>query len=74
VPLALATGAGSEMRRALGTTVFWGMLGVTGFGLLLTPVFYVVVRLFTQRGKTRPTPAKQEQEPLPEPEKELALP
>ncbi len=49
VPLALATGAGAEMRRALGTAVFWGMLGVTFFGLLLTPVFYVVVRGFTER-------------------------
>ncbi len=44
VPLMLATGAGSEMRQALGTTVFFGMLGVTGFGLLLTPVFYVACR------------------------------
>jgi HAE1 family hydrophobic/amphiphilic exporter-1 len=44
VPLALATGAGSEMRIALGTAVFWGMLGVTIFGLLFTPVFYVAVR------------------------------
>jgi multidrug efflux pump len=49
LPLALATGAGAEMRRALGTAVFWGMLGVTGFGLLLTPVFYVVVRGFSER-------------------------
>jgi multidrug efflux pump len=49
VPLALATGAGAEMRRALGTAVFWGMLGVTAFGLLLTPVFYVVVRGFSER-------------------------
>jgi multidrug efflux pump subunit AcrB len=49
VPLALATGAGAEMRRALGTAVFWGMLGVTVFGLLLTPVFYVVVRGFSER-------------------------
>ncbi len=49
VPLALATGAGAEMRRALGTAVFWGMLGVTFFGLLLTPVFYVVIRGFSER-------------------------
>ncbi|HEY1109888.1 MAG TPA: efflux RND transporter permease subunit, partial [Opitutaceae bacterium] len=49
VPLALATGAGAEMRRALGTAVFWGMLGVTFFGLLLTPVFYVVVRGLGER-------------------------
>ncbi len=44
VPLLVATGAGAEMRRALGTAVFAGMLGVTVFGLILTPVFYVVIR------------------------------
>src|SRR5262249_42055611 len=44
VPLALASGAGAEMRQSLGTAVFAGMLGVTLFGLLFTPVFYVVVR------------------------------
>ncbi|WP_338615379.1 efflux RND transporter permease subunit [Pigmentiphaga sp. CHJ604] len=44
VPLVLATGAGAEMRHAMGIAVFAGMLGVTLFGLLLTPVFYVVVR------------------------------
>jgi len=44
VPLVLATGAGAEMRQALGTAVFSGMLGVTLFGLLFTPVFYVVMR------------------------------
>jgi Cu/Ag efflux pump CusA len=44
VPLMLATGAGAEVRHALGITVFAGMLGVTFFGLLLTPVFYVLVR------------------------------
>ena len=47
VPLALASGAGYELRRALGTAVFSGMLGVTFFGLLLTPVFYVVIRRLT---------------------------
>ena len=41
LPLAIATGPGAEMRRALGTTVFSGMLGVTLFGLIFTPVFYV---------------------------------
>ena len=46
IPLLIATGAGSEMRQALGTAVFSGMLGVTLFGLLLTPVFYVVLRRF----------------------------
>jgi len=44
VPLLLAQGAGAEMRRALGTAVFFGMIGVTLFGLLLTPVFFVTVR------------------------------
>jgi hydrophobe/amphiphile efflux-1 (HAE1) family protein len=44
VPLVIASGAGAEARQALGTAVFAGMLGVTFFGLLLTPVFYVVCR------------------------------
>jgi hydrophobe/amphiphile efflux-1 (HAE1) family protein len=43
-PLAVAHGAGSEMRQSLGTAVFFGMLGVTVFGLLFTPAFYVLVR------------------------------
>jgi len=49
VPLVLASGAGAEMRRALGTAVFSGMLGVTFFGIFLTPVFYVVIRWITER-------------------------
>ncbi|WP_019937743.1 efflux RND transporter permease subunit [Bordetella sp. FB-8] len=44
VPLALSTGAGAEMRHAMGVAVFFGMLGVTLFGLFLTPVFYVLLR------------------------------
>ena len=48
IPLLIATGAGSEMRQALGTAVFFGMLGVTFFGLFLTPVFYVVLRYFAK--------------------------
>src|SRR5881409_3290733 len=44
LPLAIATGPGAEMRQALGTAVFSGMLGVTLFGLFLTPVFYVLLR------------------------------
>ncbi len=44
VPLMLASGAGAEMRHVLGTTVFFGMLGVTFFGLVFTPVFYVLLR------------------------------
>ena len=43
-PLAVAHGAGAEMRQSLGTTVFFGMLGVTVFGLLFTPAFYALVR------------------------------
>jgi gold/copper resistance efflux pump len=42
VPLVLATGAGAEMRQAMGVAVFFGMIGVTLFGLVLTPVFYVI--------------------------------
>jgi multidrug efflux pump subunit AcrB len=44
LPLYLAAGAGAEMRQALGTAVFYGMLGVTFFGIVFTPVFYVVIR------------------------------
>lgn len=44
LPLVLSTGAGSEMRSAMGVAVFAGMIGVTAFGLFLTPVFYVVLR------------------------------
>jgi multidrug efflux pump subunit AcrB len=44
VPLVLAGGAGAEVRHAMGVTVFAGMIGVTAFGLLLTPVFYVLLR------------------------------
>ena len=57
VPLVFSTGAGSEMRHAMGVAVFAGMLGVTLFGLFLTPVFYVLLRMLAQRfEKPRPTP------------------
>ncbi len=49
VPLLLAEGAGAELRQALGTAVFFGMIGVTGFGLLFTPTFYVVCRALGDR-------------------------
>jgi multidrug efflux pump subunit AcrB len=52
VPLVFASGAGGEMRRALGTAVFSGMLGVTFFGIFLTPVFYYVIRWFSERRKS----------------------
>jgi multidrug efflux pump len=47
VPLVLSTGAGAEMRHAMGVAVFAGMLGVTAFGIFLTPVFYVLLRRLT---------------------------
>jgi multidrug efflux pump subunit AcrB len=56
IPLYLAVGAGAEMRIALGTAVFWGMIGVTLFGLIFTPVFYVVIRRVIG-GKLAPTGA-----------------
>jgi HAE1 family hydrophobic/amphiphilic exporter-1 len=54
VPLVIASGAGAEMRQVLGTAVFGGMLGVTLFGLFLTPVFYVVIRRLSERGTLAP--------------------
>jgi HAE1 family hydrophobic/amphiphilic exporter-1 len=57
VPLAVATGAGAEMRQSLGTAVFAGMLGVTLFGLLFTPVFYVLARWIAGPRQRRPTKA-----------------
>ena len=54
-PLVIAEGAGSEMRRAMGTAVFSGMIGVTIFGLFLTPVFYVVVMKLGWKKKTGST-------------------
>jgi hydrophobe/amphiphile efflux-1 (HAE1) family protein len=55
IPLIIATGAGAEMRQALGTVVFFGMIGVTFFGVFLTPVFYAVIRRLTGH---RPVPAE----------------
>jgi multidrug efflux pump len=49
LPLVISTGAGAEMRRTLGTAVFSGMLGVTLFGIFLTPVFYYVIQGFGDR-------------------------
>nr|MBO2511601.1 multidrug efflux RND transporter permease subunit [Gammaproteobacteria bacterium] len=53
VPLVLSTGAGAEMRHAMGVAVFSGMIGVTFFGLLLTPVFYVLIRDFVAGRQAR---------------------
>jgi multidrug efflux pump len=49
VPLVISTGAGSEMRHAMGIAVFAGMIGVTIFGLFLTPVFYVLIRTMASK-------------------------
>jgi len=52
-PLVWAIGAGAELRQALGTAVFFGMIGVTAFGLIFTPVFYVIARWIAQLGPRR---------------------
>jgi hydrophobic/amphiphilic exporter-1 (mainly G- bacteria), HAE1 family len=57
VPLVLASGAGAEMRQSLGIAVFSGMIGVTFFGLLFTPVFYVVCRWLGEKFARRSAPA-----------------
>jgi multidrug efflux pump len=60
IPLVVGTGAGAEMRQTLGTAVFSGMLGVTIFGVFLTPVFYVLIRRIAKRRKVpAPQPALQ---------------
>jgi multidrug efflux pump subunit AcrB len=58
-PLAFAQGAGAEMRQALGVAVFFGMIGVTLFGLLFTPVFYIVARGVADRIPKPPRPPPQ---------------
>ncbi|MFC5067937.1 efflux RND transporter permease subunit [Flaviflagellibacter deserti] len=61
VPLVVATGAGAEMRQSLGTTVFFGMAGVTAFGLIFTPIFYVISRrleLLAKHKQTAVAPAE----------------
>jgi multidrug efflux pump len=63
LPLVVSSGAGAEMRQSLGTAVFFGMLGVTGFGLFLTPVFYVVIMWLKER--RRKTSATAPTEPTP---------
>ena len=53
LPLVISTGAGAELRQALGTAVFFGMIGVTAFGLVFTPTFYVVCRQAAERFAAR---------------------
>ncbi|GAA5484225.1 efflux RND transporter permease subunit [Haloferula sargassicola] len=55
LPLVIATGPGAEMRQALGTAVFAGMIGVTFFGLIFTPVFYVFIRAFGAKKSSEAT-------------------
>ena len=65
VPLVFATGAGAEMRQAMGVAVFAGMLGVTLFGLLFTPVAYVIVQGWRGAlGRSRPLGAATARAPL----------
>ena len=68
VPLVVSTGAGAEMRHAMGVAVFPGMVGVTFFGLLLTPLFHVLVRRLTQRARDRKAAAAAAILPPPAPE------
>ncbi len=65
VPLVIAEGPGAEMRRSLGTAVFAGMIGVTFFGLLFTPVFYVIVRGLFARKPSSEDPSAIASEPNP---------
>jgi multidrug efflux pump len=59
IPLVVAHGAGAEMRRALGMAVFAGMLGVTLFGIFLTPVFFYVIRAVSDRWAGRSEPVEE---------------
>src|SRR5580658_5308193 len=62
-PLVWAAGAGAELRQALGTAVFSGMIGVTAFGLIFTPVFYVIARYLAQLGPGRGKPRQSRVQP-----------
>jgi multidrug efflux pump subunit AcrB len=59
MPMVWAVGAGAELRQVLGTAVFSGMIGVTIFGLIFTPLFYVVSRWLAEKIQRRPRPAPQ---------------
>jgi len=61
-PLVWAVGAGAELRQVLGTAVFAGMIGVTTFGLIFTPAFYVVARWFAGRAKRHPRALESKQD------------
>ena len=64
LPLVTASGPGWELRQALGTAVFFGMIGVTAFGLVFTPMFYVAARALGDRlGGRRPDAAAPQLQP-----------
>jgi len=65
IPLILSTGAGAEMRHAMGVAVFSGMIGVTAFGLFLTPIFYVLLRTLASRFTSAKPEAEQHAGPAP---------
>jgi len=67
VPLVFASGAGAEMRQSLGTAVFSGMIGVTVFGLLFTPLFYVLASRFARRRRAHGTAAPSAASTVPPP-------
>jgi multidrug efflux pump len=73
VPLVIAEGAGAEMRRSLGVAVFAGMLGVTLFGIFLTPVFFYVIQWFGGAVAPRVIPATTSDEPWPNPAKTVEI-
>jgi hydrophobe/amphiphile efflux-1 (HAE1) family protein len=73
VPLVTASGAGAEMRRGMGVTVFSGMLGVTFFGLLFTPLFYVLIRALAARRSAREGAPSDQVRPLRARERSLAV-
>jgi multidrug efflux pump len=74
VPLVTSTGAGSEMRRAMGLAVFSGMIGVTSFGLFLTPIFYVILRSLVTRGNPPSTQEDPAEIEIPGPEDSEEIP
>jgi multidrug efflux pump subunit AcrB len=57
LPLVDSSGSGSEMRQAVGVAVFFGMIGVTLFGLIFTPIFYMIVRGLADPKKPKPSGA-----------------
>ena len=67
VPLVLSHGAGAEMRHAMGVAVFSGMLGVTFFGLVFTPLFYVLIRRWSENSAARRAARKARHDALPAP-------